>query len=1110
MPDEMRVQPFDRLLSWILRERETASSIFGIPEGLFYRPAADDPYVTRVFGDRLATPIGPAAGPHTQLSQNIVSAWLSGGRFIELKTVQVMDELEIGRPCIDVADEGYNVEWSQELRLEDSAQEYVNAWVLIHVLRRMLGLEGRAPFGTVFNMSVGYDLAGITSPAVTRFMDRMVDAAGAIEAVRRILAERFPAFADLEISSRLVNSVTLSTMHGCPPDEIERIAAYLLEERGLHTTVKLNPTLLGKDTVLRILRDDLGFREIDIPDAVFDKDLPYERGLGLIRRLREIAAARGVSFGVKLSNTLPVANHRGVLPGEEMYLSGRALYPITMTLFHRLVEAFDGDLDVSYAGGADALNVAEVLSCGARPVTVASDLLRPGGYSRLLQYLGNLREAMAAAGAKTLEAFAARGRERLAEAAPAAVAARRYHKAYRSPELPKVPSSLGAFDCIAAPCTAACAVCQDVPEYVGWIAAGRPDAALRTILSRNPLPGVTGYVCTHLCQTRCTRNNTDEAVAIRALKRYAVEHGTAALPYSEPAGRRVAVIGAGPSGLAASAFLAMNGVSVTLFEGKDRAGGMLALAPAFRLPAEIVQEDIDRILALGVALRTGQAIATAPEALLEEGYDAVYVATGFAREAMLDLPGIDGDGVIAALALLEQVSRGTAPQLGERIIVIGGGNTAMDAARTAARLVGRPVTVLYRRSREEMPAQTEEIDDLLAEGNRLEELVSPTRVVRGAAGEIVAVECVRNALGEPGPDGRRRPVPIQGSDFSAPADTVIVAVGQRADVTFLDGSRIQVGASGRIAIDESSGACAASGVYAGGDAVRGPAIIVEACADGRRVAEAICERLGLAFEGPGVVAPEFLEETLVSVKRQRARQVPATRPAVRPIAQRGGFDLVEETLSRDEAAREAGRCVQCRAICDKCVEVCPNRANQAYEVAPGRWTLPLVACEGERLRVTGQEVFAIEQARQIVHIDDLCNACGNCATFCVHEGQPYRDKPCLVLDEVEFEAHEGTAYHLSGDAVLRRGDGRTSRLVLTAAGMTYEDDNVRLTLSPDFDMLEAAVKRPFEGTISLRHVAEMAILARGIATSLPFLAEAAPPGSRGAGRVESHGQDALR
>jgi putative selenate reductase len=378
----MRPLPFADLLEWILEEYEARQTILGIHRTLFYQPQPDDPYAVDLYGRRLGTPIGPAAGPHTQLAQNIACAWLCGGRFIELKTVQVLDELEIPRPCIDAADEGYNVEWSQELALAQSASEYVKAWALIHVLRRLLRVDGHVPFGTVFNVSVGYDLQGIQSPAMTCFLDVLRDASSELDQLRAVLEQQFPQFSNTDIPSCISNNVTLSTMHGCPPEEIESIASYLLRERRLHTTVKLNPTLLGRTKVREILHDKLGYHEIEIPDAAFEHDLQYGRALELIRSLQQVAEEEGLAFGVKLSNTLPVRNNRGVLPGEEMYLSGRALYPVTVSTFHRLMEDL-GSLRASYSAGADALNVTELLACGACPVTVATDLLKPGGYGRL-------------------------------------------------------------------------------------------------------------------------------------------------------------------------------------------------------------------------------------------------------------------------------------------------------------------------------------------------------------------------------------------------------------------------------------------------------------------------------------------------------------------------------------------------------------------------------------------------------------------------------------------------------------------------------------------------------------------------------------------------------
>jgi len=257
MSDIMRIQPFATQLRRVLMEYEQKGSIFDIHRSLFYTPKADAPFAVPGFrgaGKYLATPVGPSAGPHTQLSQNIIAAWLCGGRFIELKTVQIMDELVIPRPCIDMTDEGYNVEWSQELKLEQSAHEYIVAWAILHILRRVLGWDDQ-PFGTIFDMSIGYNLEGIKTPRMTWFMDTMADASEQLSQIKEIIGREFPQFADIEIPTQLTDSVTLSTMHGCPPDEIERIARYTLEERGLHTIVKMNPTLLGKERVLDILNN---------------------------------------------------------------------------------------------------------------------------------------------------------------------------------------------------------------------------------------------------------------------------------------------------------------------------------------------------------------------------------------------------------------------------------------------------------------------------------------------------------------------------------------------------------------------------------------------------------------------------------------------------------------------------------------------------------------------------------------------------------------------------------------------------------------------------------------------------------------------------------------
>ncbi len=1098
MSDTMKVQPFEVLLSRLLVELEKNRSIFGIPQAMFYTPGANVPYTTdNLFGQSLATPIGPAAGPHTQLAQNIVCAWLCGGRYIELKTVQIMDELEIPRPCIDMAatGDGYNVEWSQELKLSQSAEEYIKAWALIHVLRRLFGLEA-TPLGTIFNMSVGYNLEGIQTPSMQRFMDRMRDASEEIAGLRSILA-RFPGLDDLDIPAQLTNSVTLSTMHGCPPDEIEQIARYLLEERGLHTIVKLNPTLLGRDAVMRILHDDLGYRELHIPDAVFEHDLQYDRGVQLIKALKRTAGERGLFFAVKLSNTLAMANHRGVLPGAEMYMSGQALYPITVNLFRKLAQEFNGDLQVSYSGGADALNLTTLLACGALPVTAASDLLKPGGYARLLHWLEELEEGMRARGASSLGDLAGDRLANLEVAAAQALRDPRYKKSYWLPDLPKVDTALDPFDCIAAPCVAQCAVCQDVPEYAWLIAHGHDDSALDVILERNPLPGITGYVCTHLCQTRCTRNNYDQPVAIRALKRFAFERGKPADPgpgaVQAPAGAApaspgptVAIVGSGPAGLSAAYFLARNGVRAAIFESRAMPGGMPAIAPHFRIPPEVVAADVRRITGLGVELRLNQPVAMPPGELLEKGFAAVYIATGFQHDAGLEIEGIDGEGVFTSLRLLEMVARGQTPELGSKVLVIGGGNTAMDAARTAQRITGRPSTIIYRRSLAEMPAEEEELTWLFEEGNQLLELASPRRVLL-QNGRVVALECVRTELGEPDSGGRRRPLAIPGSEFQLEADSIILAIGQRPDLGFLEGAGLTFRQDGAIVTDPGSRRTPIERVYAGGDVTRGPAIIIQACEDGRRAARAICQQLGVPWAMPVAPMPELSDDDILSVKHERARKVDRHEAEMLPVAERAGFACVEQTLSEEAARGEARRCLQCSTFCDKCVEVCPNRANYTYLVEPVTWTLPLLACQSGELVIAGRESFRVEQRRQIVHIDDFCNECGNCTTFCVHQGKPYADKPRLFLEEAGFHLEDDNAFYVEAGTIRRRSGGRESRLTVRDGGFTFEDANVLLDFSPGWEAAQAQLKQPFEGVLSLKDAAEMAVILKGVAASLPFL-----------------------
>jgi putative selenate reductase len=1088
----MRPLPFEKLLHWILHEYHENGSIFGIPAYQFFKPRKDDPFIVQDFyGSILSTPIGPAAGPHTQMAHNIVAAWLCGARFIELKTVQIMDELEIPRPCIDMADEGYNVEWSQELRLTESLDEYVKAWMLIHILHELLG-HSALPLGTVFNMSVGYNLEGIRSPAITRFMDRMIDASEEVAALYAILNKDFPQFANINVPVSLTNNVTISTMHGCPPDEIEAIAIYLMKEKRLHTTVKLNPTLLGREKVLEILNTALGFEEIDIPESVFKHDLSYPRGVELIKTLQDVSRRENLLFGVKLSNTLPVSNHRSVLPGGEMYMSGRPLYPITMNLFQKLSQEFQGDLKVSYSAGADAVNVSTILSCGASPVTVASDLLKPGGYARLGQYLDNIRSAMAFRSCGNLEQFAANSMNELEKAASNSLTETRYKKEYFPSELPKVKSGLGLFDCITSPCVEKCPVEQDVPEYIWLIAHGEMDRALEVILDRNPLPNITGYVCTHVCQDVCTRNNYENTMAIRNLKRVAAENGAASTLITEPIGKRVGIIGSGPAGLSAAAFLASRGVHATIFEAKDQPGGMMRLIPPFRLPDEIIRMDIDRIIGLGVEMKLSHPVTTSPEKLLSEGFDAVYIATGFQKDVILGLPGEGSQGVYYALNFLEKIRSGERPDLGKKTLVIGGGDTAMDAARVSSRLTGQPAVILYRRTRREMPASPEELHDALAEGVHLEELITPVKI-EANHGRFTGLVCQRNSLGEPDASGRRRPVPIPGSDFLVDGDSLIIAIGQEPDLDFLGELPIDRRKNGSIQVSPATMQTSIPHVFAGGDVVDGPASIIAACADGLRFAEAIWADMGLPPYRMGYTHADK-SKAIPSIKNMRARKEFQVSPPVTAISERSGFDLIESTYDEKAYLTEANRCLQCTALCDKCVEVCPNRANLSIVTPPMDLKVWDLDCDEGGVRIVSERPYLVKQDRQILHLADFCNECGNCDTFCVHQGKPFMEKPRLFLLKEDFLAEKDNAFFVTssenGWTIRRRENGMETVLILQASSdlLKYENETLKASIhSGDFSIVDVSRKGSFSGRQILADPAEMYVVLTGIMNSAAYL-----------------------
>ena len=409
---ELQPLPLSTLLRRASTQYDQEQAVFDLPADKFYRGYRGLDFSVTFHGDRASTVAGPAAGPHTQLAQNIALAYLAGGRILELKTVQVNDRLTLTRPCIDMATVGYNVEWSQELPVHQSAHEYAKARYLVEALK-MMGIPDDLPADggdVLFDTSVGYNLEGIRSAKVNRFLRTMLDASAEMAEIRSDLQRHLPRemqyLAGIDVPDRISDCITLSTFHGCPPDEIEAICTHLMEEHRFHVIVKMNPTLMGFEEVRDLIRGTLGYDEIEIPRSAFEHDPDFNEGVDLVKRLREVGERSGRMVGAKFTNTLFVKNHKSYFPGEEsMYLSGQPLHVLSLNLAARFRDAVGPDMTLSFSAGIDAKNFAGAVAAGLTPVTACTDLLRPGGYGRMHAYHAALATEMKLLQARNVAEF---------------------------------------------------------------------------------------------------------------------------------------------------------------------------------------------------------------------------------------------------------------------------------------------------------------------------------------------------------------------------------------------------------------------------------------------------------------------------------------------------------------------------------------------------------------------------------------------------------------------------------------------------------------------------------------------------------------------------------
>ena len=950
MSDIMTPIPFDRLMNRILVEHQQGA-VFGMQK--CYQAKNLQP--NTLFGRKLEGQIGPAAGPNTQLAQNIVASYYGGARFFELKTVQKMDGRElaacVAKPCITAEDECYNCEWSTELEVPQAFAEYVKGWFACKVMAKEYDLGD--PDAFQFNISVGYDLEGIKLPKVDRFINEMKDAKDTEifkECKAWLLAnlDRFKKVTkeDVEaIQSEIINSVTVSTLHGCPPSEIEAIASYLIQEKHLHTFVKCNPTLLGYETARAIL-DEMGY------------DLQYSDAVPMLKRLQELAKSLNLAFGVKITNTFPVDVKNNELPSQEMYMSGKSLFALSMSVAKMLTRDFNGSLRISFSGGADYFNIERIVEAGIWPVTMATTLLKTGGYLRFIQMAELLEKNLA----KPWEKVELSLVEKM-------IADAKSDKHLVKPVKPlpnrKSDKKVPLVDCYTMPCRDRCPIHQDITSYGRLVNEGKFQEALEVILDKNPLPFMTGNICTHTCQSACTRNHYETDVQIRTNKLIAARGGyDAVLPGLKQEGsvqKKVGVIGAGPAGISAAFFLARAGVEVHVYDKDAVAGGVVAnVIPGFRIPAEEIQKDVNLATQYGAQFHLGQEVNDIDAFRKENNFDAVVVAIGAHKEAPLVLE--KGEAYNALHFLADFKAQDGKVNLGKNVVVVGAGNTAMDVARAAKRNAGvENVYLVYRRTKRYMPADQEELEEAIEEGVNFQELLAPFTHENGK------LLCHRMVLSDVDASGRRS---VKESDevVEIPCDTVIASIGEKVDGSFYEKNGIAVTDKGLPVLKKESNETSVAGVYAAGDGAFGASVIVKAIADAKLACEAILNKT-IGTDRPSQTTDEKI------------------------YGKKGNLVEPEKGLNPDK------RCLACDHICENCCDVCPNRANFA-------------------IKVPGVEMH------QIIHVDYMCNECGNCETFCPYNSAPYKEKFTLFhrAEEMEDSTNDGFAFvDNDGNAIVRVG-----------------------------------------------------------------------------------------
>ncbi|MCD4664544.1 MAG: FAD-dependent oxidoreductase, partial [Bacteroidales bacterium] len=538
---------------------------------------------------------------------------------------------------------------------------------------------------------------------------------------------------------------------------------------------------------------------------------------------------------------------------------------------------------------------------------------------------------------------------------------------------------------------------------------------------------------------------------------------------------KAAIIGAGLSGLSCGYFLALAGFDVNIYESKDKPGGMAAGAiPSFRLTDEAFNNDLKRIEEAGVKIYYNTSIDKKRFEKLKSENQYLYIAAGAQSVRKLHIAGCEADGIFDPLEFLFELKKGKSINLGKNIAVIGGGNTAIDVARTALRVSGEggKVTIIYRRSIKEMPADQDEIKAVLDEGVKIFELVDPVKI-NTKDNKVNSLTLVKMRLEGKDSSGRPKPIKITNSEFDINFDTVIPAIGQDQDFDFLEGKIEQSEKDKYQTVYEN--------VFIGGDALRGASTAINAVGDGRKTAEKIINKANVDFN---IALPDNRKEkSLTEHLVNRAQRIFPVRVNETSILERNNFSLITETLTKSKAIEESSRCLACDELCNICTSVCPNLAFFSYQIVPVRYNLQKIIIEDNNHKIIEDRIFEINQKYQILHIADWCNECGNCTTFCPTSGSPYKDKPHLYLNKNSFDMDSDGCYleKTNNKTILFcKERGKLSSLFLDKNYYIYETKEFLVKFKKEtFRIIDVNIKEKKIIKISLQKAAEMSIILKG-------------------------------